>query len=195
MVVRIRVVLWLAIVCLCLLCGAITACGATTTAVDGAVGGAPGGAGQGLTLHVVRIRPGETRPSLDTYVDDSAAVQHLYAAALQLPVVPSGVVLNCGPDNSVVHHLTFMGGTVTQRQMDLDAAGCRLLVFGQQAYWTDKTFIGPVHADRWHHGPRSDPRTRACGIGVSYEVQCPSQPCGPWRHEGGRRRHSFWVVR
>lgn len=137
MALRNRVAMWLAIVCL--ICGAMTACG-TATAASGAAT-ATGGAEQGLTLHVIRGRPGETRPSLDTYVNDSGAAQQLYSAALQLPVVPRGAVLNCGPDNAVVYQLTFLGATVTQRHMVLDAAGCRLLVIGQQSYWTDKAFI------------------------------------------------------
>jgi hypothetical protein len=73
-------------------------------------------------------------------VRDWATVQRLYTAALQLPDAPSGVY-SCPADNGVVYHLTFIGGTVTERHMDLDAAGCRFLVIGDRAHMTDDAFI------------------------------------------------------
>jgi hypothetical protein len=41
----------------------------------------------------------------------------------------------------VVYHLTFIGGAVSARHMDMDAAGCRFLVIGDQAHTTADTFI------------------------------------------------------
>lgn len=130
MALRISVAVSLVIVCL--ICGAVTACGVTKS---------EGVAAQGLTLHVVRIAPGATRPSLDTYVDDGAAIQQIYTAALKLPMPRRGAIFNCPPDNGVEYHLTFVGGTVTEPHMDLDAAGCRFLVIGQQVHITDDAFV------------------------------------------------------
>jgi hypothetical protein len=130
MALRSKTAVLLAIVCL--IGGAETACGVTASAQPGAA--------LGLSLHVVRIRDGAAGSTLDTYINDSAAVQRLYTAALQLSAVPYGVY-NCPPDNSVVYHLTFSGGTVTARHMDLDAAGCKFLVIGAQAHATTDGFI------------------------------------------------------
>lgn len=129
---RIKAAVALAMVCL--LCGAVMACGVSASA--------QGGAAHGLRLHVVRIKDGAARPSLDTYVNDGAAVQRLYSAALQLPVPPRGAIFHCPFDDGVVYHLTFIGGTVTARRMDLQASGCRFLEMGDdQAHMTTDTFI------------------------------------------------------
>jgi hypothetical protein len=112
--------------------GAVTACGATASAQSGA---APG-----PILHVIRSEDDAAQPSVDTYVRDWAAVQRLYNAALKLPLIPAGLY-NCPADNGVVYHLTFIGGTLTARHMDLDAAGCRFLVIGDVGHMSTDAFI------------------------------------------------------
>lgn len=128
-----RVKITAVLLILCLVSGVVAACGVSASAQGDTAGS--------LALHVIRTKPGVASPTLDTSIRDSVAVERLYTAALKLPL--AHWIYNCAADDGVMYHLTFVGGTVAQRQMDLDASGCRFLSIGpaHEAHVTDDVFI------------------------------------------------------
>lgn len=115
---------------LCAMSIAVVGCGASPS------GGSSASAA--LTLHVTL-----TNSPLDRYVSDSAAAQRLYTAAMALHLVPPGEIFHCPADDGRVYHLSFLGGTVAQRQMTANASGCPFLFVGQEnrARYMDAAFI------------------------------------------------------
>lgn len=63
-------------------------------------------------------------------VNNTTAVQRLYAAALALPTPQPGVY-NCPIDIGLVYHLNFHGDKFTFQHMDLEATGCGWLHLNQ----------------------------------------------------------------
>ncbi len=114
-----------AILCsICLLL--LVACGQGT----GGVGNTPN---TPTALHVTLPPPRypvSTFHPIDKTIDNAAAVQRLYAAALAQPAPPKGKTFMCPADLGLTYHLVFLNGSQVLRTADLDATGCQWLHFG-----------------------------------------------------------------
>lgn len=91
-------------------------------------------------LYVARIH---TIPSyyhnFNRTIADASAIQQLYHAALALPKVIPGKVMECPDDAGVVYDLTFELPSTTSH-MELDANGCELLTISK----TDVRITNPT---------------------------------------------------
>ena len=58
-------------------------------------------------------------------ITDTTGVQRLYTAIQQLPDARG--TYNCPKDIGLVYHLSFLQGTTSMQQMDLQASGCQFL--------------------------------------------------------------------
>ncbi len=77
----------------------------------------------------------------DRTITNANAILHLYHAALALPKVLPGTVMDCSEDAGVMYHLTFEFRSST-RQMTLDASGCHLLTMSKtDVRITNQSFI------------------------------------------------------
>lgn len=94
-------------------------------------------------LHVVRTssnRYAMHLVSFDRTVTDAKAVQQLYRAAYALPVTKG--IYHCPKDLGLVYHLTFLHGSTSIQQMDLQATDCQFLEIGKNdSRVTDAHFI------------------------------------------------------
>lgn len=98
----------------------------------------------GMRMQVTRTYQLLTCPqctALSMTVRDSTEVRQLYAAALALPAVPPGHLLECPNDLGIVYRLTFFKGAASVAKMDLSATGCRLLVIQNHGRFTNEAFI------------------------------------------------------
>ncbi len=74
--------------------------------------------------------PVQTFHPIDKTIDNTAAVQRLYAAALTQTALPKDKTIMCPADIGLTYHMVFLNGSQVLRTADLDATGCQLLHLG-----------------------------------------------------------------
>ena len=109
----------------------LAACGTGSSGGTGSTSGGTTTTTGPTTLHVVRSNTLYLHfPPFDHTISTAVAVQKLFHAALALPKVAG--VYNCPVDTGLEYHLTFLHGTSSIQQMNLDASGCQFLGIGKQ---------------------------------------------------------------
>jgi hypothetical protein len=68
---------------------------------------------------------------IEITVNNTTAVQKLYAAAMALPTPQPGAIYHCFADIGLMYHLSFRCNMFTFKHMDLEVTGCEWLHLNQ----------------------------------------------------------------
>jgi len=112
-------------------------------AACGTMNASQGSTSEPTALHVVRTSSNRYAMHLASFertVTDATAVQQLYTAAYALPVAKG--IYHCPKDLGLVYHLTFLHGSTSIQQMDVQATYCQFLEIGNKdGRVTDASFL------------------------------------------------------
>lgn len=96
-----------------------------------------------VALHVTRSSPLRPLPPLNMTITDKKAVQALYQAAYNLPLIDGGTQ-SCSVDLGIVYHLDFIEDKSTSENMDLQVTGCLHLTTTQGVRQANNAFLDLV---------------------------------------------------